>query len=152
MSMFTNYYPDRESIRALLFDTHGTGLLFHGVQRGKLRPFYTTFGGGVEANETPQETLHRELYEELDAEAKIGRREVIALTGHHYYVARLIKRGDQPFTHGPEYQERKDQKFTVKKVSYAHASAREFNLQPDLLKKFLKDYGKIVLKELADLD
>lgn len=146
--MFTDHWnPDRQSIRAILFDETGSYLLFHGVQRGKLHPFYTTFGGGIEAGETPVECLHRELHEELDAEALVGEHELFALFGHHYYVARVTKLGGSPFTHGPEYQDPTDQKFTVKKVKYAHAYSREFNLQPKEVKDILKGYGKIILKE-----
>jgi 8-oxo-dGTP pyrophosphatase MutT (NUDIX family) len=150
--MFTDYYnPDRQSIRAILFDQSGSSLLFHGVQRGKLHPFYTTFGGGIEEGETPVQTLHRELHEELDATALVGEHEMFALFGHHYYVAKVLTLGDSPFTHGPEYQKPGDQKFSVKKVKYAHAYSREFNLQPKAIKEILKDYGKIILKARDDL-
>ena len=70
--MFTDYYPKRKSIRAILFD-HEDRLVFLGLRQPGKPVVYLTFGGGVEEQEVPEETLRREIIEELDAEAVIGR-------------------------------------------------------------------------------
>jgi 8-oxo-dGTP pyrophosphatase MutT (NUDIX family) len=146
--MFTSFYPERKSVRALLFEADGTSMIFHGVQRANHKfPFYTTFGGGIEAGESPEQALVREMKEELDAEVIVGR-EVLALPGQQYFVARVISMGDEPFTHGPEFQGKQKQKNTIKKVSYRGSYSHTFNLQPRLLKSFIEDFSKVILKEL----
>jgi 8-oxo-dGTP pyrophosphatase MutT (NUDIX family) len=144
--MFTDAYPDRHSIRAILFDTEGK-LVFLGLRQPGREVFYMTFGGGVEADETAEVTLERELLEELDATAAIGR-EVFAVPAHRYHVAVITHEGEHPFTLGPEFNEGRDETYEIKRVTFEEATADDFDLQPELLKPFLKLYERILLQEV----
>jgi 8-oxo-dGTP pyrophosphatase MutT (NUDIX family) len=145
-SLFLDRYPDRHSIRALLFD-HEDKLVFLELHRPGREDLFLTFGGGVEESETAQETLHRELKEELDAEAVIGR-EFTSVPAHRYFVAKIIREGENPFTLGPEFNEGRDESYAVKRVSFAEATADDFNLQPEILKPFLRLYEGMIRQEL----
>jgi len=144
--MFTNYFPDRRSIRAILFD-HEDRLVFLELHRPGKPVVFLTFGGGVEEAETPEETLHRELKEELDAEAVIGR-EFLGVPAHRYFVAKITHEGENPFTLGPEFQEGRDETYAIKRVSFEEATQDDFNLQPEILKPFLSLYRRMLDREL----
>ena len=60
-----------EVVAAIIFDEQGR---IFTTQRGygEWKDWWEFPGGKIEAGETPQQALHREIHEELDAEIEIG--------------------------------------------------------------------------------
>ena len=60
-----------EVVAAIIFDEQGR---IFATQRGygEWKDWWEFPGGKMEAGETPQQALHREIHEELDAEIEIG--------------------------------------------------------------------------------
>ena len=60
-----------EVVAAVIFDEQGR---IFATQRGygEWKDWWEFPGGKIEAGETPQQALHREIHEELDAEVEIG--------------------------------------------------------------------------------
>ena len=60
-----------EVVAAIIFDEQGR---IFATQRGygEWKDWWEFPGGKIEAGETPQQALHREIHEELDAEVEIG--------------------------------------------------------------------------------
>lgn len=73
-----------EVVAAVISDAEGKVLC---MQRGNSRYAYTAYkyefpGGKIEAGETPQEALRRELIEEMDLQVRVGRK--VADVVHEY--------------------------------------------------------------------
>jgi 8-oxo-dGTP pyrophosphatase MutT (NUDIX family) len=148
--MFTRHYPEREAVRALLFDEEKNLLLLKRIKTG--RPvYYVTPGGKIEEEDASIEAaLQRELMEELDAEALIGR-EVLSLPGQRFHIAKVTYLGPNPFTHGPEFKNTAYGKYELAKIPLSKVISYHFNLQPVIIKTFLKQYHKVIEGELTDM-
>jgi 8-oxo-dGTP pyrophosphatase MutT (NUDIX family) len=101
----------RHSARAILLDDQGRLVLIRRTRPGQ-SPYWTTAGGGVEDSDASVEAaLHRELQEELGAQAT-GARQVLLFTDHyrgevtvaHFFVVRL-EHLDITTRNGPEFDD-----------------------------------------------
>jgi ADP-ribose pyrophosphatase YjhB (NUDIX family) len=101
----------RHSARAILLDDQGRLVLIRRTRPGQA-PYWTTAGGGVEDSDGSVEAaLHRELREELGAQAT-GARQVLLFTDDyrgqitvaHLFVVRLVHL-DIATRNGPEFDD-----------------------------------------------
>ena len=133
----------RQSARAILIDELGRLVLFKRTKAG-VAPYWTTPGGRLEDTDASLvAALHRELKEELGAEA-IGLSRVflhsrVGETGlaiQHFYLARLTTM-DLSARSGPEFDDPSRGTYDVERVSLRGDDLRAVNLRPEELKAFI---------------
>jgi len=149
--MYETEYPQGAShkSRALLFDRAGQFICLGRIKPGK-SVYHVTVGGTMESGETTEAALARELKEEIDATAVIGRA-FLTVLDTTYHVALSLRLGPNPFT-GPEFADRSLGRYSITRVPLSKAMNPEFDLQPVLLQDFFRDYGGAVLAEVKRLD
>jgi ADP-ribose pyrophosphatase YjhB (NUDIX family) len=145
---------ERRSARAILIDDEGRLVL---IKRSKpdREPYWTTAGGGVEDSDDSIETaMHREIFEELGAEA-IGASQVFLVshrsaTGglrvQHYFVTRLV-RLDLTVRTGPEFTDPARGAYDPDRVDLRGDDLAQIDLQPPELKAFILANREALLAE-----
>ncbi|MCL2586443.1 MAG: NUDIX hydrolase [Streptosporangiales bacterium] len=137
----------RRSARAILIDDDGRLVLFKRTKPGQ-EPYWSTVGGGVDATDASVEAaLHRELAEELGAEATAATPAVFlhsfdggdgGLTVQHYFVARLTGL-DLSKRHGPEFEDPSRGAYDPVRVPLSGDCEQlaKLDLRPPSLKQFI---------------
>jgi ADP-ribose pyrophosphatase YjhB (NUDIX family) len=143
----------RHSARAILFDDAGRLVLLRRTRLGQA-PYWTTAGGGVEAGDASVEAaLHRELKEELGAEAT-GASQVLlfsflsrdGLAVAHFFVARLI-RMDVSSRTGPEFADPARGAYDPELVDLRGDALLDLDLRPPEVKEFILANREALLAE-----
>lgn len=133
----------RQAARAILIDEHGRLVLLRRSRPGE-SPYWTAPGGGVEpTDESLEAALHRELAEELGADATRAC-EVFRLETppggsgpvQHFFVARLATM-DESTRHGPEFSDPSRGGYDVVRVSVRGNDLAAIDLKPIELKEFI---------------
>jgi len=133
----------RRSARAILIDDEGRLVLFKRTKPGEI-PYWSTPGGGMEESDASLEaTLHREILEELGAEAAAATPVFLhsfprggGIVVQHYYVARLTKL-DLSARHGPEFEDPSRGRYDPVRVSLLGDGLAALDLRPPSLKQFI---------------
>ena len=133
----------RHSARAILIGDEGRLVLFKRTKPGQI-PYWSTPGGGVEESDASLEAaLHREIAEELGAEASAVTPVFLhsfhsdsGFTVQHYYVARLTKL-DLSARHGPEFQDPSRGRYDVERIALFGDGLAALDLRPPSLKQFI---------------
>jgi ADP-ribose pyrophosphatase YjhB (NUDIX family) len=143
----------RRTARAILFDDAGRLVLIKRTRPGQ-RPYWTTAGGGVEPGDASVEAaMHRELKEELGAEAT-GASQVLlfsfpireGLAVAHFFVARLV-RMDVASRNGPEFTDPSRGAYDPDAVELGGGALAELDLRPPELKQFILANREALLAE-----
>jgi 8-oxo-dGTP pyrophosphatase MutT (NUDIX family) len=122
-------------------------------------PYWVTPGGGVEPEDASvEDALHRELFEELGATAKVVRQVFLTSqpkdTGigvHHYFLARVLSM-DLALRSGPEFREPVRGTYDVEHVDLRDGAALAgVDLVPAALKAFVRANRAALLAEAASL-
>ncbi len=143
MDAHTGKRLGRHSARAILIDDLGRLVLFKRTRPG-VEPYWTTPGGRLEETDASLlAALHRELTEELGAEAtgvsKVFLHSRVGETGlavAHFYVARLTTM-DLSARTGPEFDDPSRGAYDVERVSLRGDDLRAIDLRPEELKAFI---------------
>lgn len=135
----------RRSARAILIDDEDRLVLFKRTKPGE-DPYWSTVGGGVDETDASVEAaLHRELAEELGAEATAAVAVFLhsfdngdGLTVQHYFVARLTKL-DLDSRHGPEFEDPSRGAYDPVRIPLASDCEQlaKLDLRPPSLKQFI---------------
>ena len=137
----------RRSARAVLIDDDRRLVLFKRTKPGE-EPYWSTVGGGVDpADASVEAALHRELAEELGAEAAAAVPAVFlhsfdngkgGLTVQHYFAARLTSL-DLSKRHGPEFEDPSRGAYDPVRVPLTGdcAELAALDLRPPPLKQFI---------------
>lgn len=135
----------RRSARAILIDDEDHLVLFKRTKPGQ-DPYWSTVGGGVDGTDASIEAaLHRELAEELGAEATAAVPVFLhsfdnggGLTVQHYFVARLT-RLDLDARHGPEFEDPSRGTYDPVRVPLDSDCEQlaKLDLRPSSLKQFI---------------
>jgi ADP-ribose pyrophosphatase YjhB (NUDIX family) len=143
----------RRSARAILIDGQGRLVLIKRTKPGQA-PYWTTAGGGVEDTDASVEAaLHRELAEELGAEAA-GAVQVFLVSSpsdagvavQHFFVARLA-RMDVAARSGPEFADPAQGGYDVELVDLFGDDLAGIDLKPPALKEFILANREALLAE-----
>jgi ADP-ribose pyrophosphatase YjhB (NUDIX family) len=143
----------RRAARAILIDDQGRLVLIRRTRPGQA-PYWTTPGGGVEDTDASVEAaLHRELAEELGAEAT-GASQVLLVSSpsgsgvavQHFFVARLAGLDETART-GPEFADPSRGGYDVDRVDLLGDDLAAVDLKPDALKKFILANRQALLAE-----
>ena len=144
----------RRTARAILLDDVGRLVVIKRTVRGRA-PYWVTPGGGVEPGDTSVEDgLHRELFEEFGATAKIVRQVFLAsqpkdtgIAVHHYFLTRLVSM-DLGLRCGPEFQEPVRGTYDVEHVDlHDDGALAHIDLVPAALKAFVRTNRDALLGE-----
>jgi ADP-ribose pyrophosphatase YjhB (NUDIX family) len=146
---------ERRSARAIVIDDEGRLVL---IKRSKpdREPYWTTAGGGVEDGDASIEAaMHRELLEELGAEA-IGASQVFlasfrSATGlhvRHFFVARLVGL-DPALRTGPEFTDPARGAYDPYRVDLRGDELEGVDLRPPKLKEFILANREALLAEVG---
>ena len=133
----------RHSARAILIDDEGRLVLFKRTKPGQI-PYWSTPGGGMDESDASLEaTLHREIAEELGAEASAATPVFLhsfhsgrGFTVQHYYVARLT-RLDLSARHGPEFEDPSRGRYDMERIDLFDDGLAALDLRPPSLKQFI---------------
>lgn len=145
----------RRAARAILIDDDGRLVLIKRTKLGQA-PYWTTPGGGVDATDASVEAaLHRELAEELGAEAS-GAAQVFLFSSpsddgvavQHFFVARL-KRLDESARSGPEFQDASRGGYDLDRIGLRGDDLASVDLKPAALKEFILANKEALLTEAA---
>jgi ADP-ribose pyrophosphatase YjhB (NUDIX family) len=143
----------RHSARAILLDDLGRLVLIRRTRPGQ-QPYWTTAGGGVEASDASVEAaLHRELHEELGAEAT-GAVQVLlfsfegrdGLAVAHFFVARLT-RMDVSIRTGPEFADPSRGAYDPDRVDLRGDDLAALDLRPPEVKEWILANREALLAE-----
>ena len=145
----------RRAARAILVDSDGRLLLIRRTKPGQ-PPYWTTPGGGVEDSDVSVEAaLHRELAEELGAEAAGVSQVFLASSSsdagvaiQHFFVARLT-RMDLSARSGPEISDPSRGRYDLDRVDLNGPDLASINLKPPALKEFILANREALLAEIA---
>jgi ADP-ribose pyrophosphatase YjhB (NUDIX family) len=145
---------ERRSARAILIDDEGRLVLLKRSKPGR-EPYWTTAGGGVEDSDASIEAaMHRELFEELGAQA-VGASQVFlasfrSTTGglhvQHFFVARLVSL-DLGLRTGPEFTDPARGSYDPDWVDLRGAGLADVDLRPAELKVFILANREALLAE-----
>jgi len=143
----------RRSARAILLDDDGRLVVIRRTVPGR-DPYWVTPGGGVEPEDASvEEGLHRELFEELGATAKLVRQVFLTsqpgdsgVVTHHYFLARLVSL-DLGLRTGPEFEEPVRGTYDVEHVDLRDGTLAGINLVPAALKAFIRTNRVALLAE-----
>jgi ADP-ribose pyrophosphatase YjhB (NUDIX family) len=145
----------RQAARAILIDDDDHLVLIKRTRPGQ-PPYWVTPGGGVEATDVSIEAaLHRELHEELGAEAS-GAARVFLLSSqtdagvsvHHIFVARMTKL-DESARDGPEHDDPSRGTYEAYRVDLRGDDLASVDLRPPELKAFILANREALLAEAA---
>jgi ADP-ribose pyrophosphatase YjhB (NUDIX family) len=145
----------RRAARAILLDSDGRLVLIRRTKPGQA-PYWTAPGGGLEATDASVEAaLHRELAEELGAEAT-GASQVFLFSSpsdsgvavQHFFVARLTKL-DEAARSGPEFDDPSRGGYDLDRVSLQGDDLASVDLRPAALKEFIVANREALLAEVA---
>jgi ADP-ribose pyrophosphatase YjhB (NUDIX family) len=133
----------RRAARAILIDDQGRLVLIKRRKPGQA-PYWTTPGGGVEDTDASAEAaLHRELAEELGAEASGASRVFLfsspsdaGVAVQHFFVARLV-RLDEGARSGPEFSDPARGGYGVDRIDLLGDDLAGIDLKPGALKEFI---------------
>lgn len=148
----------RRAARAILIDDRGRLVLIKRTKPGQA-PYWTTPGGGVERTDSSIEAaLHRELAEELGAEAT-GASQVFLCSSpsdtgvavQHYFVVRLTKL-DESARSGPEFSDPSRGEYAADRVDLRGDDLTLIDLKPTALKEFILANREALLIEAANID
>jgi len=143
----------RHSARAILLDDEGRLVLIRRTRPGQV-PYWTTAGGGVEPGDASAEAaLHRELQEELGAQAA-GARQVLlfsfpgrdGLAVAHFFVARLV-RMDISARNGPEFDDPARGAYDPDRFDLLGGELAAIDLRPPEVKEFILANREALLAE-----
>jgi ADP-ribose pyrophosphatase YjhB (NUDIX family) len=144
---------ERRSARAILIDDEGRLVLIKRTKPGQ-EPWWTTAGGGVEDSDASiVAAMHREIFEELGAEA-IGASQVFlassrseaGLRVQHFFVTRLI-RLDLAARNGPEFTDPTRGAYDPDRVDLRGDDLADVDLRPPELKAFILANREALLTE-----
>lgn len=146
----------RQAARAILIDDDGRLLLIKRTKPGQA-PYWTAPGGGVDAKDASVEAaLHRELAEELGAEASGAARVFLfsspseaGVTVQHFFVARLKKLDESAARSGPEFQDASRGGYDLNRIALTGDDLKSVDLKPDALKEFILTNREALLAEAA---
>lgn len=145
----------RRAARAILIDDRDRLVLIKRTKPGQA-PYWTTPGGGVEDTDVSVEAaLHRELAEELGAEAT-GTSQVFLFSSpsdagvavQHFYVARLTKL-DESVRNGPEFEDLSRGGYDLDRIDLHGDKLASIDLKPTALKDFVLANREALLVEIA---
>lgn len=133
----------RRSARAILIDDEARLILLKRTKPGQV-PYWSTPGGGMEESDPSLEAaFHREIAEELGAQARavmpVFLHSFLAdggLTIQHYFVARLTNL-NLSARHGPEFEDPSRGSYDPVHVSLAGDELAALDLRPPSLKAFI---------------
>lgn len=145
----------RRSARAILIDDDARLVLIKRTKPGR-PPYWTTPGGGIEDHDFSVEAaLHRELAEELGAEAdRVSQVLMVSslsgegLSVQHFFVARLTKL-DVTARRGPEFGDPSRGGYEIDRISLRGDDLEEVDLKPEALKAFVLANREALLAEVA---
>jgi len=146
---------ERQAARAILIDDDGRLVLVKRTKPGQ-EPYWTTPGGGVDAtDESVEAALHRELAEELGAEASGAARVFLfsspsnaGVAVQHFFVARL-KKLDESARSGPEFQDASRGGYDLDRIGLRGDDLALVDLKPTALKEFILANREALLAEVA---
>lgn len=145
----------RQAARAILIDDDGRLVLIRRNKPGQA-PYWTAPGGGVEPTDASVEAaLHRELAEELGAEASGAARVFLfsspseaGVAVQHFFVARLRKL-DESARGGPEFQDSSRGGYVLDRIGLLGDDLASVDLKPGALKEFILANREALLAEAA---
>jgi ADP-ribose pyrophosphatase YjhB (NUDIX family) len=145
----------RQAARAILIDDDGRLVLIKRTKPGQA-PYWTAPGGGVDATDASVEAaLHRELAEELGAEASGAARVFLfsspsaaGVAVQHFFVARL-KKLDESARNGPEFRDASRGGYDLDRIGLQGDDLASVDLKPDALKEFILANREALLAEAA---
>ena len=145
----------RRAARAILIDDRGRLVLIKRTKPGRA-PYWTTPGGGIEdADRSPEAALHRELAEELGAEASVVSPVFLhsspsdsGVAVQYFFVARLVGM-DEARRNGPEFADPSRGGYDVDRVDLLGGDLAEVDLRPAALKEFIMANQEALLAEAA---
>ncbi len=119
-------------------------------------PYWTAPGGGVAATDASVEAaLHRELAEELGAEATGAARVFLfsspsdaGVAVQHFFVARL-KKLDEAARCGPEFEDSSRGGYELDRIGLHGGDLASVDLKPTALKEFILANREALLAEVA---
>jgi ADP-ribose pyrophosphatase YjhB (NUDIX family) len=143
----------RRAARAILIDDRGRLVLIKRTKPGR-PPYWTAPGGGVEeADGSVEAALHRELAEELGAEASGASRVFLhsspsdsGVAVQHFFVARLVAM-DEARRNGPELADPARGGYDVDRVDLLGDDLAGVDLKPGALKEFIMANREALLAE-----
>lgn len=144
----------RRAARAILIDDLGQLVLIKRTKPGQA-PYWTAPGGGVEDTDVSVEAaLHRELAEELGAEAtdvsRVWMFSSCSDTGvvavQYFFVARLSSL-DESARSGPEFDDPSRGGYELDRVDLRGDALAAIDLKPTKLKEFILDNREALLVE-----
>jgi ADP-ribose pyrophosphatase YjhB (NUDIX family) len=143
----------RRAARAILIDDRGRLVLIKRTKPGQ-PPYWTAPGGGVEeADGSVEAALHRELAEELGAEASGASRVFLhsspsdsGVAVQHFFVARLVAM-DEARRNGPELADPARGGYDVDRVDLLGDDLAGVDLKPGALKEFIMANREALLAE-----
>lgn len=144
----------KRAARAILVDSDGRLVLIKRTKPGR-DPYWTTPGGGVEVTDVSVEAaLHRELVEELGAEAEEASQVFLfsspsenGVSVQHFFVARLTKL-DESARSGPEFDDPSRGGYDLDLVELRGDDLSSVSLKPDELKEFILANREALLAEV----
>jgi ADP-ribose pyrophosphatase YjhB (NUDIX family) len=145
----------RQAARAILIDDEGRLVLIRRTKPGQA-PYWTAPGGGVDPTDASVEAaLHRELAEELGAEASGPARVFLfsspsdaGVAVQHFFVARL-KQLDESARNGPEFQDSSRGGYDLDRIGLRGDDLVAIDLKPAALKDFILANREALLAEAA---
>ena len=151
----TTVAVERRSARAIAIDDEGRLVLIKRSKPGQ-EPFWTTAGGGVEDSDASIEAaMHRELFEELGAQASgasqvflASFRSATGLHVHHFFVTRLVGL-DPALRTGPEFTDPARGTYDPDRVDLRGDDLANIDLRPPELKSFILANREALLAEVG---
>lgn len=145
----------RRAARAILIDDRGRLVLIRRTKPGQ-PPYWTAPGGGVEDSDASVEmALHRELAEELGAEAADASQVFlfsspsnVGVAVQHFFVARLAAL-DESARSGPEFSDPSRGGYELDRVDLRGDDLASIDLKPTALKEFILANREALLAEAA---
>jgi ADP-ribose pyrophosphatase YjhB (NUDIX family) len=143
----------RRAARAILIDDRGRLVLIKRTKPGRA-PYWTTPGGGIEdADRSPEAALHRELAEELGAEASVVSPVFLhsspsdsGVAVQYFFVARLVGM-DETRRNGPEFADPARGGYDVDRIELFGRDLAAVDLKPAALKEFIIANREALLAE-----